>query len=85
MGTKTPTGNWTRTPRLTAQDIHERAVARRDQRNLLKRVFKVGDGAFYAPHRNQPTLTRKHSQRDLIEKIRMMPGSGTVSRLSLVP
>jgi hypothetical protein len=89
MGIKTPTGNWTRTPRLTADDLHANAVARKDR---FTKWFMGADGKPHftveypkPPHAPRGTMPRLHRRRNLIEKIRMMLGSGPVSRLSLVP
>lgn len=84
----TPKGNWTRTPRLSSEELHARAVARR-QRNMVWFLGPDGKPAFRIethkpPHAPRGTAPRLHRNRDAIERIRMFPGSGPVSRLSMV-
>lgn len=85
---KTPKGNWTRTPRLSSEDLHVRAVQRKDK---FTKWFMGADGkprftVEYPkpPHAPRGTSPRVHRDRESIEKIRMFPGSGPVSRLSMV-
>lgn len=80
MGSKTPTGAWTRTPRLTAEDLSRRAYIRHER---AKRFFVGTDGktswiveTHAPPHRNRPTPARKHLPRNT--------PTGTVTRLSAV-
>lgn len=86
----TPKGNWTRTPRLSSEELHARAVARlhAKQRYVaalrLAGVKGVGIETHKPPHAPRGTAPRLHRNRDAVERIRMFPGSGPVSRLSMV-
>lgn len=84
-GVNVPT-NWIRGPRLTAEDLHVRAVQRSDYRKMLKTAHPdFTDEWFYAPHRNRGTVARKHKNRANIEKSRLLKGGRTITRLSVRP
>lgn len=90
MGIKTPTGNWTRTPRLTTEDLNARAIRRMDAKQAYANALRLagvktpGVELFKAPHAPRGTPARLHRDRNAVERIRMFPGSGPVSRLSMV-
>jgi len=84
-GVNVPT-NWIRGPRLTADDLHARAVQRLEYRKALKLVRPdFTDEWFFAPHRNRGTVARKHKDRATIEKSRLLKGGRAIVRLSARP